>query len=266
MNKINEVIQGIYNIDDLAVKNSILNDFHPLSKIIVTFMYSITVVSFDKYDFYGVMGMGIYLYVVSIISEIPLINSFKNIKIVLIFVCIVSLSNPFFDRKIMFSILHINITYGMVSMVTLIVKGIFTVCAAYFLIVTTSIEKICYGLRRLYIPKGIIIVIMLIYRYIIVLLEETELMIQAYKLRAPYQNGINIKVWGSFLGQLLLRSIDRAEILYESMLIRGFNGDFITYNHKGKIVPSIIYSSSWLLIFIILRIVPVFRVIGRVII
>lgn len=106
-------------------------------------------------------------------------------------------------------------------MVTLIVKGIFTVCAAYFLIVTTLIEKICYGLRRLYIPKGIIIVIMLIYRYIIVLLEETELMIQAYKLRAPYQNEINIKVWGSFLGQLLLRSIDRAETLYESMLIRG---------------------------------------------
>lgn len=218
MNKINEVIQGIYNIDDLAVKNSILNDFHPLSKIIVTFMYTITVVSFDKYDFYGVMGMGIYLYVVSIISDIPLSNSFKNIKVVLIFVCIVGLSNPFFDRRIMFSILHINITYGMV---TLIVKGIFTVCAAYFLIVTTLIEKICYGLRRLYIPKGIIIVIMLIYRYIIVLLEETELMIQAYKLRAPYQNEINIKVWGSFLGQLLLRSIDRAETLYESMLIRG---------------------------------------------
>lgn len=164
----------------------------------------------------------------------------------------------------MFSILHINITYGMVSMVTLIVKGIFTVCAAYFLIVTTSIEKICYGLRRLHIPKGIIIVVMLIYRYIIVLLEETELMIQAYKLRAPYQNGINIKVWGSFVGQLLLRSIDRAETVYESMLIRGFNGDFIIDNHKEKIAPSIIYSFGWFLIFIILRIVPLFKVIGRV--
>ena len=49
---------------------------------------------------------------------------------------------------------------------------------------------------------------------------------EAYKLRAPGQKGIHISAWGSFLGQLLLRSMDRAQELYGSMLLRGFQGEF----------------------------------------
>ena len=48
---------------------------------------------------------------------------------------------------------------------------------------------------------------------------------QAYSLRAPGQKGIHISAWGSFLGQLL-RSMDRAQALYESMELRGFSGEF----------------------------------------
>lgn len=264
MSKINEAIHGIHHMDDMAAKDIWINNIHPLSKIVVTFIYVLTVVSFDKYDFYGVLSMFIYLYAVSVISDIPLSKSFKNMKVVMILVCIVGISNPFFDRQVMFSIAGINITCGMVSMITLMIKGIFTVCAAYFLIATTSIEKICYGLRIIHIPKGIVTVIMLIYRYIIVLLKETERMNQSYKLRAPKQKGINIKAWGSFAGQLLLRSIDRAETVYESMLLRGFNGDFIINSYHGKIIVSISYAFIWCLIFIILRVMPLFKIIGSI--
>ncbi len=55
----------------------------------------------------------------------------------------------------------------------------------------------------------------------------------AYKLRAPGQKGIHVSAWGSFLGQLLLRSMDRAEEIYTAMKMRGFNGEFI-YSEKKK--------------------------------
>ena len=45
------------------------------------------------------------------------------------------------------------------------------------------------------------------------------------------QKGIHISVWGSFLGQLLLRSMDRAQALYESMELRGFCGEFPSAAH-----------------------------------
>lgn len=50
--------------------------------------------------------------------------------------------------------------------------------------------------------------------------------VQAYELRAPGQKGIHFKVWGSLMGQMLLRSMDRAEVIYESMCLRGFDGVF----------------------------------------
>lgn len=63
-----------------------------------------------------------------------------------------------------------------------------------------------------------------VYRYISVLLAETQRVVQAYELRAPGQKGIHFKVWGSLMGQMLLRSMDRAEVIYESMCLRGFVG------------------------------------------
>ena len=51
-------------------------------------------------------------------------------------------------------------------------------------------------------------------------------MTTAYRLRAPGQKGVHISAWGPFLGQLLLRSMDRAQELYGSMLLRGYRGEF----------------------------------------
>ena len=66
----------------------------------------------------------------------------------------------------------------------------------------------------------------MIYRYIILLLQEGSRLATAYALRAPGQKGIHFRAWGSLLGQLLLRSIDRAQLVYESMQLRGFAGAF----------------------------------------
>ena len=59
-------------------------------------------------------------------------------------------------------------------------------------------------------------------------------MAQAYALRAPKQKGVHFKVWGSLAGQLLLRSIDRANNLYASMLLRGYQGE---YYYGGPVTP-----------------------------
>ena len=75
-------------------------------------------------------------------------------------------------------------------------------------------------------PELIPTLLLLTYRYIGVMIEQASVMSQAYKLRAPGQKGIHISAWGSFLGQLLLRSMDRAEELYSSMTLRGFRGEF----------------------------------------
>ncbi len=115
----------------------------------------------------------------------------------------------------------------------LIVKGCYSVFASYLLIATTTVEQICYALRRLHLPAIFVTQILLTYRYVSVLLSEANRMMQAYSLRAPRQKGIHFKAWGSFVGQLLLRSMDRAGAVYESMALRGYQGEF-RYAVKGR--------------------------------
>ena len=104
--------------------------------------------------------------------------------------------------------------------------------------------------------------VLLIYRYVIVLLKEAERISQAYSLRAPAQKGIHYRAWGTLLGQLMLRSIDRAQTVYESMLLRGFDGSF-HLSKKQKMDPgSAVYLAGWLGIVVLLRYVSVFKLAG----
>ena len=98
--------------------------------------------------------------------------------------------------------------------------------ASFLLIATTPMDALCAALRKLHVPSLLVTLLLLTYRYVSVMLHEVSVMSEAYHLRAPGQKGIHISAWGSFLGQLLLRSMDRAETLYESMQLRGFHGEF----------------------------------------
>lgn len=131
--------------------------------------------------------------------------------------------------------LTIIITGGMVSFVTLVLKGFFTVTASYILVASTSIEKLCHALALIHFPSILITQILLIYRYITVLLIEVKKITQAYSLRAPGQRGINIKAWGPLVGNLLLRTMDRSQNVYESMCLRGFNGTNGYFKNSAKI-------------------------------
>ena len=116
----------------------------------------------------------------------------------------------------------------------------------------------------IHIPNILITIFMLIYRYIIVFLKEVERIWTAYSMRAPKQKGVNFRVWGSMIGSLMLRSIDRAQIVYESMEMRGFSPNTFFVQKEKINKSSLIYFLYCFLIIIILRFVPIFDIIGKI--
>ena len=102
---------------------------------------------------------------------------------------------------------------------------------------------------------------LLTYRYIGVMTAQVQIMTEAYHLRAPGQKGIHHSAWGSFLGQLLLRSMDRAEELYSSMLLRGFSGEF-PYARASVRAQDLWYPSLCTAVFVLLRVYDVPSLIG----
>lgn len=213
-------------ISEEARQDKLINRMHPLVKLLTTLLAILLMVSVSRYDLAGILRMAVYPAVLFIIGEIPFGRSLKRMRIVLPLVCLIGLFNPFFDREILLTVGGMKISGGVISMLVLMLKGVLAVLSSYLLIATTTIEDICYAMRMLRIPKIFVTELLLIYRYSSVLMTEARRMFQAYQLRAPGQKGIAFRSWGSFAGLLLLRSMDRAETVYESMCIRGFTGDF----------------------------------------
>ncbi len=270
MSRIEKAVYELNSIEDLSRQNRWVNRLHPSVKLLLTLLLAVLAVSFDKYDLPGLMGLFVYPLFVFIAGGLRFKDALKRLWIVLPLVMITGIANPFFDRQVHFYLGAFAVTGGMVSMATLIVKGILCILGAYILIATTPIEGICRSLRAFRVPKIIVTVILLIYRYVTVLLQEADRVTNAYLLRAPSEKGIGIRAWGPLAGGLLLRSMDRAQVLYESMQLRGFNGEFpeglhaLFYEGRDNRRMSIVYFAVWVIILICLRIVPVAGIVGSV--
>ena len=262
MSKIGQALNELQTLESVSKEDRWLNRLHPLCKLSLTVFYIAVTVSFHKYDFSGLFSMILYPAAVFMIGDLSFADALRRLKAVLPFVCILGILNPFFDRTALLSIGNITVSGGVVSMLTLMLKAVFTVLAGYLLIASTPIEQICRALRMLRVPKIFVTVVLLIYRYVTVLLSEAGRVTRAYSLRAPGQKGIHYKVWGSLLGQMLLRSMDRAEVIYESMQLRGFDGEFWTGKGRKAGFEDAAWLIVWMMIIVLLRVFPAVSLIG----
>ena len=225
-NKIEHALHELTAMDELAAGSSFVHSLNPGAKLAAAVMYILAVLSFHKYDLSGIIPMVIWPVLLFTLAGIPMRTCFYKLRIVLPLVMAVGLFNPFFDYTPMFRLGGFIVTGGVISMITLMLKGVFCLMSSFLLAATTPMDSICAVLRKIHVPEILVTLLLLTYRYVGVLTAELAVMTDAYHLRAPGQKGIHISAWGSFLGQLLLRSMDRAQRLYESMLLRGYDGRF----------------------------------------
>ena len=265
MNQISKAQTELREMDALAAQHSPVHGLHPLAKLLVTLAYIAITVSFPKYDFSGLVVMVLYPVLLFQAADISVGLCFYRLRLVLPLVCAVGLANPFLDHTPLMQLGTLTITGGVVSMVTLMMKGVFSLMASFLLIATTPIDSLCAALRKLHVPGILTTLLLLTYRYIGIMLGEVAVMSEAYSLRAPGQKGIHISAWGSFLGQLLLRSMDRAEELYNSMVLRGFDGNFYYADAQKCRKADILYAAACIGAFLCARYVDIAALLGSLI-
>lgn len=266
MNKLEKALGELGTMDDLSAQDSLIHRLNASTKLIFTIVYIMTVVSFDKYDLSGIIPMLLIPVLLFQLSGIPVRTCFYKLRVVLPLVMAVGLFNPYFDRTILVKIGTVSVSGGAISMITLMMKGVLCLMASFLLIATTSFDRICGALRQFHVPKMLVTLLLLTYRYVGIMTEELSFMTDAYLLRAPGQNGIHVSAWGSFLGQLLLRSMDRAQELYSSMLLRGYHQEFYyAAGSRFQIMDAVflLLSSGFCVLF---RIVNVAQMMGQMIV
>ncbi len=250
-------------IDELARQDALLNRVHPLPKLLVTLLYLVLVVSFPARRLTGVLGMALYPFVLFEVSQLSFRSALRRLRIVLPLVCVVGILNPFFDREPVLTVFGVTLTGGVLTMLSLMAKGVLTVLSSYLLIATTPVESICSALRTLHVPGILVTEFLLICRYVSVLLQEADRMTQAYALRAPGQKGVRMAAWGPMIGQLLLRSMDRAGVLYQSMCLRGYRTNMPPANVKEMRPSDYYYLAGFTAVLIAMQLYPIPELIGR---
>ena len=266
MNKMQKALHELAEMDELAARSSPVHSLHPAAKLTVTIAYILITLSFDKYDLNGLVPMVLWPVLLFQISGTDVRSCFYKLRIVLPLVMAVGLFNPFFDKTVLLQIGSVPVSGGVISMLTLMLKGLFCLMASFLLMATTSIDNLCAALRKLHMPKMLVTLLLLTYRYIGVMTEELAVMSDAYHLRAPGQKGIHISAWGSFLGQLLLRSMDRAQELYSSMLLRGYHHHFHYADIRPFRLRDALYIAGCIFAFLLLRYFRVAQLLGGMIV
>ena len=163
MNKLFHAQSELREMDALAAEHSPIHALHPLCKLFSTILYICVVVSFPKYNFSGLVMMVLYPIIVFQVSGIPVSLCFYKLRIVLPLVCAVGLANPFLDHTPLLQLGTITVTGGVVSMVTLMLKGVFSLMASFLLIATTSIDTLCAALRMLHVPDILVTLLLITY-------------------------------------------------------------------------------------------------------
>lgn len=255
-----------YNIgylDRLSYQSTFIHRLDPRVKLIVTFLYLFTVVSFPKYEIIALFPFFLYPVLLMTLGDIPFLAIIKKVAIVSPFAIFVGIFNPLLDSGQAALLPGFTISAGWFSFLSIIIKFILTVSAALLLIATTSFPGACHGLRQLCVPSLFVSQLLFLYRYIFVLMEETMRIVRARDMRSYGQRGKSMKVFIRLAGIIFLRTVERAERVYDAMLARGFHGDMPTLKPFRLKIGDFCFAIPAVVLLFIFRFYHVSEAIGR---
>ena len=123
--------------------------------------------------------------------------------------------------------LYIGISQeGILTAGRLFFKSLGSVSCMYYLSLNTPIIDLLAALRRLKIPKLIIELMGLIYRYIFVLLDSANRIFTAQNSRSGYSNlSSAYRSLGTLVSKLFINAYKRSDDLYTALEARGYDGE-----------------------------------------
>lgn len=253
MISINAAVIDLQRLELLAAGNSPIHALDARAKVMVTFVFIVSVVSFDRYELARLLPFFIFPAVMIALANLPPLYLVRKIALLCPFVLMVGIFNPVFDRTVLYQIGQLGISGGWISLISLFIRSLLTLGTAFILVGTTGFTAVSQALERLQMPQIFTVQLLFLHRYIFVLAEETGRASRARELRSCGKKGLGAVSFGSLVGHLLLRTWQRAERIHTAMLARGFVGQFHAKRQSRFGVTEFCFVLGWSSIFIALR-------------
>lgn len=215
--------------------------------LVIAFILSVSLLPIGSFAALGIAWFALVL--VSVVSRVGPVTMVKGSFVALPFVIA---AFPLLFTKdgdpigtVDFGLFSLTLSGEGIRMVlTIMLKSWVSVQAAALLIFTTQFHDLLEGLARLRLPKLMVSIISLMYRYLAVLLGEAQRMMRARSSRQATPPGVKrppvtwqAKVVGNMVGALFIRSYERSERVYLAMQSRGYTGQVRHLHDKPLPAP-----------------------------
>ncbi|HUK81463.1 MAG TPA: cobalt ECF transporter T component CbiQ [Verrucomicrobiae bacterium] len=179
-------------------------------KLVIALVIILTVVLLTGLTVWGFAALAGLLAVVALASRVPLGFLARRLLLLepfVVGVAVLALLQPDGDR-----IFLLIVTKSTLCLFTMVLLSN-----------TTPFAELLVALRRARLPALLITTLALMYRYLFVLVDEAERMRRARACRTFAKGRFGLwKVLGTVVGQLFVRSAERAERIYAAMCARGW--------------------------------------------
>ena len=213
-------------IDRFSRLDSCVHRLDARTKIVLALLFVVLVVTTPPTHLLTfVIYAGLLLWIAAL-SRLPLPPLLKRALMVLPFSAVVAIGLPFVHggKTVLFLGMSLSVT-GIWMFVGVAVKSMLGAVALILLVSTTPFSRLLDGLRRLGMPAIFVDMLALTYRYIHILIEETTRLRRAALARGYDPKWLSQAVIvGRLIGNLFIRSYERAERVYGAMQLRGYNG------------------------------------------
>ena len=213
----------MHRMESLSRKTSPVHRLHPVAKMLTTAVFLIALLSHGRHEVGRLLPFILYPVLVASLADIPWKPLLLRVLAVEPLIVGIGLFSPLFERARV-DLFGATVSTGWLTFASLAIRTTLGVLVALQLVATTGMERILAGMRRLGMPAVMVLQIALTYRFLTVLAGEAGRLLTAYRLRAPQHRGVHPSAWGSLAGQLLLRSFDRAQRVWQAMKLRGYEG------------------------------------------
>ncbi len=221
-------------IDNCAYLNNI-KDVNPLTKLGITFIGVIASMLTQNVNIH-ILIMLVMTVLILFIASVDMKLYIKCLKIPMIFLIIgigLNLINISFENKdYIFNInilgLYIGTTkFAVKSSVNILLRAMSCIISIYFLILTTPFNQLIIVLKKLHIPHTLIELMILIYRFIFIFIEEAEEIYKSQQLKFGYTNlKTSYNSMSLLIKTLFFRMMRRYEDMSTSLDIKLYDGKF----------------------------------------
>lgn len=215
----------IGQMDELGRLDTPVHRVDARAKAAVTLAFVAVVVSFPRDAVSALTPLFLYPLSLVALGRIPMRPLLRKLLVAAPFAVAVGILNPWLDREPVVALGPLVVTRGWLSFVSILLRFALTAGAALALVACTGMHRLVAGLEQLGCPRVFAVQLLFLYRYLFVVADEGVKTMRAVELRSAGGRSPRLATYGSLVGHLLLRAMDRAERVYRAMTARGFDGE-----------------------------------------